>query len=75
VLWKANSDFNKLFLFVPFFPFSSGYARREPNPVGQISTWPPQSTSRSEAAELRFGGDKGSARRWQDAKAVGADAF
>lgn len=31
LLWKAKSDFTKLFLFIPFF--SSDYARKKPNPI------------------------------------------
>lgn len=59
----------------PSFPLPSGYARKEPNPIRQISTWSPRSTSHSEAAELHLGADKGSARCWEAEKVVGDDAF
>lgn len=53
LLWKAKSDFSKLFLFVPFF--SSDYARKKPNPIQRIFTLPSYSTSHSEAAECILG--------------------
>lgn len=56
----------------PSLPLPSGDARREPNPIRHISTWPRRST---EAAELCFGADKGSARCQEAEEGVGSQCL